>query len=85
MHRLGLLLGRAWPEAVAFTSTILADEDVEQEVVEREIRRLRRRCERHDISTDGLVDDADDPWMPGDRFPRPRGGLGARPPKPWGD
>jgi hypothetical protein len=75
MHRLGLLLGRAWPEAIAFTSDILSDENVGEEVVEREIRRLKRRCERHDIPVDGLVDDERDPFMPGDTFPRPRGGY----------
>lgn len=79
LHRLGLLLGRMWPAAIAYASELAGDPELTDERAEEELRRLRRRALKYDIPLDGLLDDprsCADPFMPGDTFPRPpKGGY----------
>lgn len=71
IHRLGLLLGRAWPAAIAYASELAGDPELSAERAEEELHRLRRRAVKCHTPIEGLADDADDPWMPGDDFPPP--------------
>lgn len=76
IHRLGLLLGRASPGAIGYASELAGDPELTAERAEEELRRLRRRAEKGGIPIEGLVDDPEDPFMPGDTSPRPpKGGY----------